>query len=466
MLHAAITVAKDTKQKRMRVMMENAATFSDVEFRVGPEDSTARTFLGLKAIFARASEVFSKMFFETSFKEVTPGVAVHITDIQPEAFEQLHRWVYDMDVTLTYETVFGVIDAARKYMVEDLELYSRRWVASSARTVDGALGLYACAASGRWHNWANALVGRVEFFGLAQLSMSSSLPLLPFEAFLALLSSPDLGVPDETYVFEAAKAWVDGSHKRGEEPSEGWNHIVEAQLINFHLLEPRFFAEKVVLPGLISQEQALVVFVDSSLGRGKKREVSLVAELRRILANVHPEDAVSLIEPLVELRFRDGYPRALGPCLVERALADSEHCSEWVSMWMELWGALRVDGLRDDSIRATVDYCQNLFEEVPGPDGLVGVWTCPSDTLGLVRILCRLNDFRKLAVLPLIKVLEDLILKAEESSYACCGPAEAATELVAHLNQVASRLGHLSALQLLPSLRERLEKLQVKSDSP
>ena len=63
----------------------------------------------------------------------------------------------DMDVTLTWDTVFGILDAARKYMVEDyrarlqtfhrplavsedLELQCRRWVALEAREAAGAVG--------------------------------------------------------------------------------------------------------------------------------------------------------------------------------------------------------------------------------------------------------------------------------------------------------------------------------------
>ncbi|CAE8600704.1 unnamed protein product [Polarella glacialis] len=125
-------------------------------------------------------------------------------------------------------------------------------------------------------------------------------------------------------------------------------------------------------------------------------------------------------------------------------------------MWNELWGALRAAGLRDECMRATVDYCQMLFEEEPAPDSLVGVWTCPSDTLGLVRILCKLNDCRKLAVLPLIKVLEALVSKAEESAFTC-DPTRSAKDLGEHLDKVASRCGHLTALLSLPSLQSRLD---------
>ena len=41
-----------------------------------------------------------------------------IEDIMPQSFRIMHRWVYDMDVTLSWDTIFGVLDAARKYMVE------------------------------------------------------------------------------------------------------------------------------------------------------------------------------------------------------------------------------------------------------------------------------------------------------------------------------------------------------------
>eukprot|EP00438_Fugacium_kawagutii_P026584 Skav236411 [mRNA] locus=scaffold4178:11367:23314:+ [translate_table: standard] len=144
------------------------------------------------------------------------------------------------------------------------------------------------------------------------------------------------------------------------------------------------------------------------------------------------------------------------------ALADYEHCSEWVNMWTELWGALRAAGLRDECVRATVDYCQNLFEEEPSPENLIGVWICPHDTLGLVRVLCSLNDSRKLAVLPLMKVLEALVRKAEESALpggSTCDPAAAARELATHLEKIRTRSGHLMALQSLPSLQQRLEDL-------
>lgn len=128
---ARCATPKDAKHRRMKVMLENAATYSDVEFRVGPE---GESFLGLKAIFARASEVFSKMFFEADFRERTanPLAVVVVSDIQPVAFTQLHRWVYDVDVELSCENVFGVLDAARKYMVEDLEHHCVRWILNGA----------------------------------------------------------------------------------------------------------------------------------------------------------------------------------------------------------------------------------------------------------------------------------------------------------------------------------------------
>lgn len=44
-----------------------------------------------------------------------------IEDIMPQSFRIMHRWVYDMDVTLSWDTIFGVLDAARKYMVEAFE---------------------------------------------------------------------------------------------------------------------------------------------------------------------------------------------------------------------------------------------------------------------------------------------------------------------------------------------------------
>lgn len=224
-------------------------------------------------------------------------------------------------------------------------------------------------------------------------------------------------------------------------------------------MEPRTFAERVVIPGLLTQEEALAVFMAGALGRGQPRKASLLGRLRAVLYGVRAEDALGKIEALVELYSEEGYPRALAHCLVEKALADYEHCSEWVSMWNELWGALRVAGLRDECVRATVDHCQNLFEEEAAPDSLVGVWTCPHDTLGLVRILCKLNDNRKLAVLPLIKVLEVLLAHAEEGSRTLCSPTEAAAELVSHLDEVAAKCGHLVALQSLPALRERLQEV-------
>lgn len=450
----------------MRVMMENATLFSDVEFIVGAEE---RSFLGLKAIFARASEVFSKMFFEAGFREQATGprTIVHVADILPEAFEQLHRWVYDMDVVLTYGIVFDVLNVARKYMVEDLELLCREWVAEAARTADGALGLYA-AAAGSSLVWASALFDRVESYCTATLE-SQLVANLPFDALTRLLSSEDLFVQDEAYVLKACRFWANSAATRGEDPATAWRRVADAEIIRFHLLESRMFAEELVIPGLLSQEHALKVFLAKAVENGSPREASLVSRLRGVMYGIKADDATSMIEALVELRNEDGYPRALSHCLVEGALGDSQHCSEWVSMWNELWGALRGSGLRDECVRATVDYCQCLFEDEPEPDSLVGVWTCPIDTVGLVRILCKLNDIRKLAVLPLIKVLEVLLARAEDGSRAVCGPAEAAQELVSHLDGVAVRCGHLTALHDLPFLRCRLATVQgvnLSCDSP
>eukprot|EP00747_Dinoflagellata_sp_TGD_P179492 gnl/TRDRNA2_/TRDRNA2_30371_c0_seq1.p1 gnl/TRDRNA2_/TRDRNA2_30371_c0~~gnl/TRDRNA2_/TRDRNA2_30371_c0_seq1.p1 ORF type:complete len:479 (+),score=93.36 gnl/TRDRNA2_/TRDRNA2_30371_c0_seq1:82-1518(+) len=450
---------KDAKHKRMRVMMENAATFSDVEFRVGPDGGTS--FLGLKAIFARASEVFSKMFFEAGFREqvLEPRPIVHIPDLQPASFEQLHRWVYDVDVLLTCETVFGVLEAARKYMVEDLELHCRRWIAAKSRSPDGAIGLYASAAEG-WPDWACRLQGRVESLGTAVL-VSPTLHQLSFDALATLLGSPDFSATSEVDIFEAAKAWADAADRRDEDPAAAWQQVVDGEVVRWHNMDMRFFAEHVVIPALLTQERALAVFLSISLGNALPREASLLGRLRGVLCGACAEEAPSRIKALVELCAEDGYPRALAQSLVERTLADHACCGEWVEMWSELWGALRVAGFCDECVRATVDYCQNLFEDDPAPDSLVGVWICPSDTLGLVRILCKLNDHRKLAVLPLIKVLEVLVSRAEEGTHLVCAPEVAARALVLHLDEVAARQVHLVALQNLPALRTRLSAVCV-----
>ncbi|CAJ1373795.1 unnamed protein product [Effrenium voratum] len=453
----------DAKSKRMQVMLENSATYSDVEFQVGPE---GERFYGLKAIFARASEVFSKMFFEAGFREqheATPRVVVRIEDIMPGPFQLLHRWVYDMDVSLSCDTIFGVLDAARKYMVEDLELTCRRWLALEARSSSGAVGLFCAAVAGQWIPWSQALRSRVESFGATALAASpKAIGHLPADAFMSLLSSEDLCVEREEEVFEAVQAWADAANDRGEDPAAAWQKIAEADVIHFHLLEPRFFTERVVLLGRLTQEQSLSVFVSRAMGDCPARQASLLARLQLILRDCSYEDATSIIDSIIDLRHEDTYPRTLAHCLVQKALADYEHCSEWVSMWTELWGALRAAGLRDECVRATVDYCQNLFEEEPSLENLVGVWICPYDTLGLVRVLCKLNDSRKLAVLPLMKVLEALVRKAEESApqggSTCC-PAAAARELATHLEKIRSRSGHLVALQSLPSLQQRLEDL-------
>jgi hypothetical protein len=443
-----------SKHRRMKVMHENSATYSDVEFRVGPDGEKV---LGLKAIFARASEVFSKMFFEAGFRERTasPIVVVPIVDIEPLAFEQLRRWVYDVDIEINCTNVFAVLEAARKYMVEDLEQYCSRWIASTARSADGCVALCASAAANGQTLFLSAVTGRAESFGQACLA-SENLPLLPFDALAALLGSPDFCVAREEQCFEAAKAWANAAERRDEDPEAAWRLIVDEEVVRWHLMEPRIFAERVVMPGLLSKEEALKVFMDGALGHGAQRKKSLLGRLRAILCDVPVEEALGKIEELVELCGEEGYPQALAQCLVGKTLAEHEHCSEWVAMWNELWGALRVAGLRDECVRATVDYCQNLFEEEPPPDSLVGVWTCPSDTLGLVRILCKLNDTRKLAVLPLIKVLEQLLSLAEEGSKQFCAPAEAAAEVVSHLDEVAAKLGHLVCMQSLPALRERL----------
>mmetsp|Transcript_19361 Transcript_19361/g.35074 ORF Transcript_19361/g.35074 Transcript_19361/m.35074 type:complete len:484 (-) Transcript_19361:80-1531(-) len=446
---------KDGKHRRMVIMMENASTFSDVEFRVGPE---GKVFRGLKAMYARASEVFSKMFFEVNLRESLQGAAavVYVSDIDPEWFEQLHRWVYDSDICLTPDNVFGVLEVARKYMLEDLELDAKRWISTTARTPEGVASLLAIAAVS-FPSWFPALAARVESFGPIVLT-SEAMHTVPFDTFVTLLNSANIHISSEVHVFEAAKAWADAAPKRGEDPVAAWKQIVEAQVVRFHQMELKDFAERVVIPQLLPRDDCLDVYLMVSLSTGQPRQVSLLGRLRGVLVGVAAEDSHDHIEKLVELGInQEGYPRALAQCLVERALLEHDNVCEWVGMWNELWGALRVAGLRDECIRATVDHCQNLFEdEPPQADSLVGVWVCPKDTLGLVRVLCKLNDFKKLAVLPLIKVLEVLVEKTEGGRVQICHPSAAAWELTGYLEEVHSRCGHLQALQSLPALRQRL----------
>eukprot|EP00927_Polykrikos_kofoidii_P047510 TRINITY_DN41708_c0_g1_i1.p1 TRINITY_DN41708_c0_g1~~TRINITY_DN41708_c0_g1_i1.p1 ORF type:complete len:484 (-),score=87.02 TRINITY_DN41708_c0_g1_i1:493-1872(-) len=453
-----LKVASDAKHKRMRVMMENSDTYSDVEFRVG-EDHVK--FLGLKAMFARASEVFCKMFFEACFRERMDGplVVVDVPDARPAAFEQLHRWVYDMDVVLISEVVFDVLILARKYMVEDLEVHCQRWIAATGRTMNGALEIFAAATNAGWS--PECIFGRVESFGTASALRSPALKLLPIEAFAKIVNCPDCAPASEEDVFNAVKGWADAAAERGETPAESWKAAVDAGIIKFNLLDQRFLAERVVMPGLLSKEHALSVFVDMSMGCQQPRETSLLGRLRAILSGVEAEDAFAQIEPLVALCAEEGYAAALAHCLVERAVIDNEKTSEWVSMWSELWGALRVSRMRDACVRAVVDRCQNLFENQPSENCVFNVWVCPRDTLSLVRILRKLNDMRNLAVLPLVKVLEALIESAEEGTHQSCAPADVAKDLAGHLTEVAQRSPMLSSLQELPSLRRRIAALAL-----
>ncbi|CAE7565352.1 BTBD3 [Symbiodinium pilosum] len=382
----------DAKHKRMQVMLENSATYSDVEFQVGPD---GESFFGLKAIYARASEVFSKMFFEAGFREqheTSPRVVVKVEDIMPKSFQQLHRWVYDMDVTLTWDTVFGILDAARKYMVEDLELQCRRWVASEARAAAGAVGLFSAAAAGQWFQWSQALRSRVESFGAAALAeCPEAVRQLPTDTFMELLTSEDLCVAKEEEVFEAVKAGTQCADECiPQDPAAVWQKIAESDVIHFPLLDIRSKASAYLSPKLWVA-------------------IRLDKRLKAFEMNVP------------------------GP---------------WTVMSFH--------------VLATTAESQNLFEEDPSPENLIGVWICPHDTLGLVRVLCKLNDSRKLAVLPLIKVLEALVRKAEESATpggCTCDPVSAATELAAHLDKIRSRNGHLTALQNLRSLQQRLDAM-------
>ncbi|CAK9066353.1 unnamed protein product [Durusdinium trenchii] len=375
----------------------------------------------------------------------------------PGPFRILHRWVYDMDVTLSSDTIFGVLDAARKYMVEDLELTCRRWIALEARSATGAVGLFCAAVAGQWIPWSQALRARVESFGAAALAACpEAISRLPADAFMSLLTSEDLSVAKEEEIFDAVQGWAAAASERSEELRDARErgNCKEGTAATDELPDIPFFAEKVVLPqtwlGRLTQDRffsfkgvrehvcsetvekgakPVGVCVQSD-GRlpgsaikptGKAPEpcsqsnrLQLILrdcsyEERRLLGAEASDDTTSIIDSIIELRHEDTYPRTLAHCLVQKALADYEHCSEWVSMWTELWGALRAAGLRDECVRATVDYCQNLFEEEPSPENLVGVWICPHDTLGLVRVLCNLNDSRKLAVLPLMKVLEALV---------------------------------------------------------
>merc|ERR1719424_1726046 len=166
--------------------------------------------------------------------------------------------------------------------MEDLEHHCVNWIALTARMPDGVVALYAVAATASSPVWMNALASRTESFGAACLA-SPNLLFLPFEALAALLASPDFCAASEEQYFEAAKAWANAAEKRGDDPEAAWRRIVEHEVVRWHLMEPRTFAETVVIPGLLTQEESLAVFMSSALGRGSPRQVSLLGRLRAVL---------------------------------------------------------------------------------------------------------------------------------------------------------------------------------------
>ncbi|XP_014785107.1 BTB/POZ domain-containing protein 6-B isoform X1 [Octopus bimaculoides] len=103
--------ASMTTIRARNAVMFNNPLMSDVRFIVGTTSVWAH-----KYVLATASSVFFAMFYG-ALADQTNSNEIHVTDIQPDAFLNLLRYIYCDEIQLDADNVWSTLYAAKKYLV-------------------------------------------------------------------------------------------------------------------------------------------------------------------------------------------------------------------------------------------------------------------------------------------------------------------------------------------------------------
>uniref|UniRef100_A0A7S2IN10 Uncharacterized protein n=1 Tax=Zooxanthella nutricula TaxID=1333877 RepID=A0A7S2IN10_9DINO len=257
-------------------------------------------------------------------------------------------------------------------------------------------------------------------------------------------------------VFAAAAAWAEAAEQRNEDIAGAWRQIAKSGVVPFHLVDPRAFAERVVVPGLISNEQALSVFVTIALGNGPARPRNMLDEIRTIVNKgrlTSLEDAGSCAEALFNVREKSNgwdFEFCAKQALLEKALRGVEHVG-FVGTVQKLFAG---KGRGKIPIREDL---KNLVRTKPSLERFVGVWHCPVETLEFARAVaasCNHIHFDRA-----VEFSKECLHCAEDGQYLQCEPIAAAEVLVRHLQKRAA------SLPCLPGLLARLAAAKASADA-
>uniref|UniRef100_A0A7S2ILD9 Uncharacterized protein n=1 Tax=Zooxanthella nutricula TaxID=1333877 RepID=A0A7S2ILD9_9DINO len=257
-------------------------------------------------------------------------------------------------------------------------------------------------------------------------------------------------------VFAAAAAWAEAAEQRNEDIAGAWRQIAKSGVVPFHLVDPRAFAERVVVPGLISNEQALSVFVTIALGNGPARPRNMLDEIRTIVNKgrlTSLEDAGSCAEALFNLWGNsDGGDFE---CFAKRALCEKARRGvEHVRFVVEVKKRFVEKGGPSFTVK---HHLEDLIRKKPSLERLVGVWHCPVETLEFARAVaasCNHIHFDRA-----VEFSKECLHCAEDGQYLQCEPIAAAEVLVRHLQKRAA------SLPCLPGLLARLAAAKASADA-
>eukprot|EP00457_Paulinella_chromatophora_P005564 gb/GEZN01005581.1/.p1 GENE.gb/GEZN01005581.1/~~gb/GEZN01005581.1/.p1 ORF type:complete len:489 (-),score=102.28 gb/GEZN01005581.1/:270-1736(-) len=261
----------------MERLVNNKAR-ADVIFRVGDKSQEVYAH---RLILAASSPIFQAMLYPPKNEAgVRPSVKlplkITVKDVQPEFFINLLACIYTDEVDIEPENLPALIQLAKKYQVEKLQLLCTEYLEKDV-SVENAVDLFQMAPD---------LLGEQEFAlpfireNMEEIVASDSFLRLSRDRLLALLKD-DLLAVEEVSLFQAVVRW--GQHqlkkearKTGRSESKddagALKEVLEDLLkeVRFAVMETDDIATHVAPSGLVDEGVVLKYFQYSVLPDGEK----------------------------------------------------------------------------------------------------------------------------------------------------------------------------------------------------
>ena len=113
-----MAIAKKIWNKNIQASLYDSE-MSDVEFRIGNDDTGIQEFSGIRALFATQSDVLKRMLYGNMAESKSNNIVI-IDDISPHTFDWFKKYCYGLNPRVTHDNIVNVLHICDKYCMKEL----------------------------------------------------------------------------------------------------------------------------------------------------------------------------------------------------------------------------------------------------------------------------------------------------------------------------------------------------------